>query len=246
MEYVRGLIVHDTVEVHEWFQRCLRDAATALEEAKKGPLEAVARALVDDLTIAYNQFNVDMKELSARAAATATKAMTEKLQAKERPSAGNSPPAAELAKARALETGTGAAEMGWVGVGDVTMLNRMVNVHTPGYKSYWRALEYGTGNDGVPSQTGRVLFGAFTTAGGGSPTPPASQYAGGGGPHPVFMSKSRMASPDHSAIGFGTIGKEDAPKHFIEYAMTLAGVEWREAIAKAQERAIKTLDDIKL
>lgn len=245
-EYVRGFIITEVVQVHEWFQKCLRDAEATLETAKDSPLEDVAQALVDDLTLAYNDFNTNLKGIAETAAKDAQKYMVEKVKEKHRPSAGNSPPATELVIARPLNTDSGSLEFGWVGLGEVSFLNRMINTHTPGYRSYWRALEYGTGQDGVPSQIGRILLGSFTTAGGGNGTPPASQYAGGGGPHPVFMSKTKLGGATGATIGFGTIGKEDEGKHFIRYASELAGTKWRQDVMELQSRVIDILNDIKL
>lgn len=242
-EYVRGFLIPEVLDVHEWFQRCIRDAERLLADCRHTDKEKLAQDLLDTLAVAYNTFNKNLRESAEVAAAGATVGMRDRLNEHERPSAGNSPPAADLVVARALDTG--AIATGMVGVGDVAWLRRIVNRAT-GYGTYWRALEYGTGEHGVPSQVGRILLGVFGGRGGTNANPPQSQFAGGRGPHPVFLSKSRLGSGTAKYAGFGTIRIEMRGKHFIEYGADLAAVKWREDIAAAQERAIQMLDEIKL
>lgn len=241
--YVRGFLIPEVVDVHSWFQRCLRDAEKLLTECRHTDKEVMAQDLLDTVTLAYNTFNKNLAEAAEVAAAGAMVGMKERLNEHERPSAGSSPPAADLVIARPLSTGSIAT--GMVGVGDVAWLRRIINRQT-GYGTYWRALEYGTGQHGVPSQVGRILLGVFGGQGGTDANPPQAQYAGGRGPHPVFLSKSKLGEGTSKLAGFGTIRVEMRGKHFIEYGADAAAVKWREDIAAAQERAVQMLDDIKL
>lgn len=237
-EFVRGFVIPQVTDVHEWFQRCLKDAERLLGDARRTPLEPVAQGIVDDLTLAYNTFNRNLREAAEVAAAQAMVGMKARLEQHERP-VGPRTPASNYVVARPLNTGN--LETGMVGVGEIEELKRIRN--PDGYGTFWRALEYGTGQNGVPSQIGRVLLGVFGMS---NPSAPDAQYAGGRGPHPVFLSKTKLAGSLAAQSGFGTIGMEMRGKHFIKYGADEAAVKWRENIAAAQDRALKAIEAIKL
>lgn len=245
--YVRGFIIPDVVDVHEAFQRVMVQCdRLILEERRLGKSVGAARALAD-IRIAYRDFNLGLRNAAEKAAERAMKGMIERLDStRRRAETGSSPAIRDLVEANPLNTGQ--FQTGAVGVANVELLNRAINPHSRGYGTYWRALEYGTGQGQVPSQVGRILYGSFTAAGGTDPTPPMAEFAGGGGPHPVFRSGGvGVTSVDgERTIGLGTIGKEIEAKHFIKYGADEAAVQWRAEIAAVQSRALDELRAIRL
>src|SRR5487761_248744 len=239
--WVRGFIITDVAAVHKSFRDVIAEAEKlASLERRAGPKVGTnGQRLVKDLSDAYDTFNANLKLLARNAALRAEKGTIEKLRTdRRRPSAGNVPPLEDLVAALPLAP-IGKAQTGAVGVGNVDFLNRAVNAHNRGYRSYWRAIEYGTGQEGVPSQLGRILYGSFTQSGGSSPMAPAAQYAGGGGPHPVFIAGGVGISQIDGVrtIGMGTIGREVPAKHFIQWGADEAQIMWRRDIANMQDRA---------
>lgn len=246
--WVRGFIISDVGAVHDEFQKVIADAERLVEMEDRSGEEVGGAKLLKDLNDSYDTFNANLKLVADRAAVRATKGMIERLRAdRRRPSSGSVPPLEDLLEASALAP-IGRYQTGAVGVGNVDFLNRAVNPHSRGYGAYWRAIEYGTGQGGVPSQIGRILYGSFTSAGGGDATAPMSQYAGGGGPHSVFIAGGVGAGTVNGVRteGMGTIGKEVPAKHFIQWGADDAAVAWREDLATAQDRAVSELRAIKL
>lgn len=250
-QWVRGFVIPDVAVVHEVFQKCISDAdRLVVEERKAGktPANMMGPVLLAELRLAYRRFNEGLRQAAEKGAARATKGMIEHLKGtRRRPGTGTAPALEDLLEAAPIRVGN--YESGAVGVANVELLNQAINPHSRGYGPYWRALEYGTGQGGVPSQVGRILYGSFTGPGGASPTPPMAEFAGGGGPHPVFISHH---AGDPASIGgeriagLGTIGAEIEPKRFIRFGADGAAVRWRGDVAEVQARALKDLRDIKL
>lgn len=243
-EWVRGFVISDVAEVHAKFAKCISDAELLVAEERRTGVDVGAKALLDDLNLAYRQFQSGLQQTAQRGSRAAMEGMIERLKSNRiRPPSGNTPPLEDLITAAPISVGSGRFETGAVGVANVENLNRATNPHSRGYGPYWRAVEYGTGQDGVPSQIGRILYGAFTDAGGSDATPPLNEYAGGGGPHPVFVS---AANNESSVNGLGTIGHEVQGKHFIKLGADAAAVKWRADVAEVQARALDQLSGIKL
>lgn len=246
--YVRGFVIPDVAQVHAAYQKLINDLDALVVEGRRlnsKDTGIFARQLAD-VRIAYRDFNLGLRKVAIDGSVRATKGMIERLDSnRARPSSGSTPALRDVVEANPLPS-IGDYETGAVGVGNVEILNRAVNPHSRGYGTFWRAIEYGTGQGGVPSQVGRILYGSFTAAGGGDATPPMPQYAGGGGPHPVFISGYRPSSGGDRTSGLGTIGKEIEPRHFIRYGADAAAVQWRAEISALQDRAIENLHNIRL
>jgi hypothetical protein len=258
-QWVRGFVIPDVVAAQLAWADTLEAAEALVARARGGPIAAPARARLALLRRAYLDFNDGLRQAAERAALQATQDMRRRLKATTvRGDTGASPHLRDLIYAAPLSYGK--AQTGWVGVGLVSELERATNRNSPGYGSYWRAQEYGTGGSDpagspitVPSQTGRIIFGYFAAAGGGDGTPPQAQYAGGGGPHPVFLTsrpayRSSADAPSGPGAtrsgpsGFGTINREIAPKRFIGIGANDAAASWRKQIATVQERTVARLD----
>lgn len=244
-EWVRGFIVTDVMDVHEIFQKCIRDAEVLVAEERRLGRSIGGKKLMDELVTSYDGFNVGLRQAAEKAAVRAIKGMRERLEGtRERVPTGTVPALQDLLEARPLDLGQ--RETGAVGVGNVQLLNRAINPHSRGYGTYWRAQEYGTGQGEVRSQIGRILYGSFQTAGGSEMTAPMAEYAGGGGPHPVFKSGYSPSVDGQRMSGLGTIGKEIRAKHFIKFGADEAAVMWRVDVAEVQTRALDRLDSITL
>lgn len=246
--WVRGFVVTDVALVHREFEKIIADAERLVAMEKRSGQSLGGVRLVKTLNDTYDTFNANLKLVATRGAQRATKGMVERLHGnRQRPPTGSIPPLEDLAVAMPLAP-IGKYQTGAVGVGNVDFLNRAINPHSRGYGSYWRAIEYGTGQGGVPSQLGRILYGSFVDAGGGNPTRPMSQYAGGGGPHPAFISGGvgTWMQDGVRTVGMGTINREVPAKHFIQFGADDAAVAWRADLANAQQRAISELRAIRL
>lgn len=113
---------------------------------------------------------------------------------------------------------------GSVKVGIVDELNKATNA-VSGYGPYWRAQEYGSEAVGN-SMVGRVLFGRFE--GPSHDEVPRGQYAGQrGAPGAEFY-----YSVEGEDGGLGTIGHEDAPRHFLAGGTDAAFAGYRDGITK--------------
>jgi hypothetical protein len=108
--------------------------------------------------------------------------------------------------------------LGIVKVGLIDELEKIVNQRGQ-YGTFWRAQEYGTGDESggkVPSQEGRPLFGTFDPS--GSP-PDSAQRGRGAGQDLAFV-------PFGSAPGFGRISVELPGRHFLRDGATEAGATY--------------------
>lgn len=243
-EFVRGFVIPDVADVHILYQRAITLARRVAElERRAGPLEGAAVGALAVLEGSYRTFQSNLRGAAQKAATTAVEDMRARLDATQvRAATDSAPHLRELLSARPLQIG--GLETGAVGIADIKLLDRAINPYSRGYGTYWRAQEYGTGSDGIPSQVGRVIHGYFI--GGGDQEPPDAQYSGGGGPHPVFVSDSSSSSLFGRGArggfgGFGTISVEDRPRHFIRDGADQAKIVWRADIARAQADAISAL-----
>jgi hypothetical protein len=262
-EYVRGFVIPEIADVHLMFAKVIRKAEEATTRLRGGPYAPAAAATLAQLRAAYVDFNDGLELAARKTASDAVRGMREQLAATQvRPETDATPHLRDLLVARPLTVG-GSVQTGMVGVADVGQLELAINPRSPGYGPYWRAQEYGTGTGFVPSQVGRVFFGEFMLAGGGDATPPQAKYAGGGGPHPVFQSSRQevggvggsrtknygrgggyLGQGDYFGEfhgGYGTIGAEIQPRHFIAYGADSAVVKWREQIEAIQDRAVERI-----
>lgn len=250
-DYVRGFVIPDVADVHVLFDKAMQLCDEINGLARKVGGGTAAEVTLVELRRAYLDFNNDLRSTAEVAAAQARENIVARLEAtRRRGDTGTRPGLAGLIRCAPLSFGS--VQTGAVGIADVAWLERAINPNTPGYGSYWRAQEYGTGSADIPSQVGRVLRGYFASAGGGDLTVPQAQYSGGGGPHPIFLSggsgSQRLAGSGRGpgvrggVGGFGTIGHEDAPRHFIEYGADAARVQWRTKLAELQSRTVSRLD----
>lgn len=246
--YVRGFVIPDVAEVHAAYQRLITDLDRALVEARQARSSKASTLAVKlaEVRTAYRDFNLGLRKVAVDASVRATRGMIDRLEAgRVRPEAGGHPALRDLVEANPLPP-IGGFETGSVGVGNVAVLDRAINPRSGGYGPFWRAIEYGTGQQGVPSQVGRILYGSFQSAGGGDATAPMSEYRGGGGPHPIFTSGYQPSPDGARASGLGTISKEIEPRHFIRYGADGASVQWRAEVAALQDRAIENLRSLRL
>lgn len=249
--YVRGMVIPDVALTHRAYQKLMLDLEELVILERRlavesgAPLRSQAtitmRALADTRN-SYRDFNYRLRKSAVDGSLRALKGMEERLQAhRVRPPAGGSPTLASLLKANPLPPVSG-YETGAVGVADVAELNKAVNRHSRGYGTFWRAIEYGTGQHGVPSQVGRVIYGSFMSAGGGDASAPDP---GQSGVHPIFVSGYRPGFGQRVS-GLGTIGKEIEGRHFIQFGADQASVQWRQEIMAMQQRAVDQLAAIRL
>jgi hypothetical protein len=134
---------------------------------------------------------------------------------------------------------------GAVGIADLDRLNAVINPFTPSYGPYWRAQEYGTGADGVPSQVGRRIHGFFTDRSGiGN----AQRPVAGGGTHARFISSSSphaLLGPRGGSGGPGVIRREIQGRHFIRDGARDGYPEWLRLIRDADQHAIRSLQGLR-
>ena len=244
-EWVRGFVTPDVADVHLRFRLVIAEFERIVAISREAGVE-VGVAELAKLRRAYVQFQVGLREAAAKAAQLATAGIIDKLNSTAvRPDTGTVPHLRDLIRSAPI-TYDG-LPTGAVGVADVQLLDRAKNPYSPGYGPFWRAQEYGTGSNEVPSQVGRVLHGLFAGAGGNGGEAPKAQYAGGGGPNPVFVPSSGGKGVHAGAGGgggFGTISVEDRPKHFIRDGADEAAIAWRADMARVQQIALEELAGI--
>lgn len=125
-----------------------------------------------------------------------------------------------------------AGPLGLVRVALVDELNRIVNPN--GYGPYWRAQEYGTGVEGVPSQVGRRLVGTFDPSG----TPPdAGQRGLGQGRDIAFI-------PGGANPGLGVLSVDLPGRHFLRDGAAEAANEYQRRMQEVQARWSRKLEEL--
>lgn len=246
--YQRIFVVENVARLHVLFADTIEEARLTDLYRQRAGLPPATAATQRALLRAFEDFNAGLRRVAQQGALTAQKAMRDRLDAyihaTGRGPTGRRPNLKTRTTARALAPIAG-VETGAVGVAPEEVLNRAVNPDTPGYGTYWRAIEEGTGGKGgVPSQKGRVIRGVFTDRGYGDQTRPLAEFQQGG-PHPIFLPAS---AGGYSGIGkrggrggYGTIKREIRPAHFIRNGANEALIEWRREIAQLELRTMAAI-----
>jgi hypothetical protein len=248
--YQRIFSASDVAQVHRLFLEAMRAARIADQQLAHRGLRARNRATYAELQRAYQAYNNELAALARKTAAGADAKMRAKLKARQvRPDTRMSPHLSRMIRSRPIRVAAG-IESGAVGIADENWLDKAVNPTSPGYGTYWRAQEYGTGQPDpltgytVPSQVGRVIYGYFYGPGLTSPERPQSQYAGGGGPHPIFVAGNNQRGPRGGKGGRGVISVEIQGKHFLRDGANEALLEWRAGMANIEQATIGRLKAI--
>lgn len=249
--YRRTFTIPEIADVHILFRDTIRKAQEVETIYAAAGQAGVAAATRRELLRAYAEFNAGLNDIAKNTARLATREAKAKLKAtRRRPDTGMSPHLATAIVSRPLRR-FGRVATGEVGVGDIEILDTVVNPVGPQYGTYWRAQEEGTLH-----QAGRVVYGGFYGAGGGSgpfkPDPAFRHPARG--PHPVFIS-THAARGILSDAGFSggpgkkggagggkmTIGVELPARHFIRDGANAALIQWRTEIANLQQQVDRRL-----
>lgn len=252
-KYQRIFVVNNATTIYRLLLENIALARRAELARQKAGLPPLTRATQRALLIARRDYELGLREIATQTAAIAQESMRDRLdqyiQATGRGPTGRTPNLKMRTTARRLPRLAG-TETGNVGVAPEEVLDRVVNPDTPGYGTYWRAIEFGTGGPGgVPSQRGRVIRGLFTgrAPGYADATRPLAIYQSGG-PHPIFIPASAGTSIGLSGIGprggrggYGTIGREIRPAHFIRDGANDALKVWRRDLAALESRVIAEL-----
>lgn len=186
-------------------------------EARLMSLRSEIGALIDDLL-------ADINRVAVETAALSEGWIVAKIIASH---SGNRPITGSMETHIRSEPGP----LGLVRVGLISELNKILNPR--GYGPFWRAQEYGTGTDQVPSQAGRPLYGTFEPSG---DPPDAAQRGLGMGHDLAFI-------PGGVDPGFGRISVELPGRHFLRDGSALAGKRYVERMKELEERYIARLRD---
>lgn len=248
--FQRIFVVENAPAIYRLFVQTLEAARLADLARQRAGLPPATTATQQALVRGLTDFEAGLRIVADRGAAIAQREMRAKLdayiQATGRGPTGRSPNLKMRTTARRLPPVAG-SETGAVGVAPEDVLNRAVNPDTPGYGTFWRAIEEGTGGlGGVPSQMGRRIKGYFTgpAPGYGDQTRPLAQYRAGG-IHPIFIPNSVAGSLGLRGIGkrggtggLGTIQREIRPAHFIRDGANAALAEWRREVEQLELRTV--------
>jgi hypothetical protein len=122
--------------------------------------------------------------------------------------------------------------LGSVKVALIEELDRVVNAN--GYGPFWRAQEYGTGNDGegveIPSQVGRYFRGFFQPSG----TPPQAAQRG-------LRVGTDLAFESDPSGGFGRISVELPGRHFLSGGTAEVGAKYMQRIGELQRDYVRRI-----
>lgn len=248
--YQRIFVVENVARLHTLFASTIEEARLTDLMRQRAGLPPATRATQGALLRAFAEFEAGLRGVADRSAIFAQRSMRKHLDAyiaaTGRGSTGRRPNLKTRVIARRLPPIAG-SETGAVGVAPEEVLNRAVNPDTPGYGTFWRAIEFGTGGGGVPSQRGRVIRGFFAAAGYGDQTRPLAIYRQGG-PHPIFIPGSAGRDIGLSGAGkrggrggYGTIRREIRPAHFIRDGANEALAEWRREMAQLELRTVAAI-----
>jgi hypothetical protein len=131
-----------------------------------------------------------------------------------------------------------AEPLGSVSVALVSELDKAVNP-VGHWGPFWRAQEYGTGSEEVPSQVGRVIRGIFQPSG---TAPDAAQRGLGVGTDMSFISDAYgTPSASDKESDFGTIEVELPGRHFLRDGTAEAAERYLKAMAAIQQRIVKEI-----
>lgn len=249
-QFVRGFFPAEAASIYRSFETCItlaqRDGARS-------------RATLAELRAARIVFHEGLVAAAAAGAVDAQKAMREAFdnsRSKSRGPTGKKPGLRSKLTARPVRV---LGQPIVVGIANIDVLDKLRNEYSPGYGSYWRAQEYGTGTKEVRSQLDRVLYGFFVGKGGsGNPERPQAQYAGGKGVHPIFISAGSQRAA-YGGLGFsggagvrggiggkGVIRREITPGNFIRDGANKALADYRQAVRQVEREVMGTLRAIAL
>lgn len=119
--------------------------------------------------------------------------------------------------------------LGTVHVALYEELDKIINANGE-YGTFWRAQEYGTGQEGVPSQQGRVIRGFFEPSG----TSPDGALRG------IGVGTDLAFEPDGTGT-YGTINFDLPGRHFLRDGSAEAGAEYVSAIEKLATRTAEEI-----
>lgn len=122
--------------------------------------------------------------------------------------------------------------LGSVRVALIEELDKIINPR--GWGTFWRAQEYGTGTDRIPSQIGRPLMGVFEDSG----TPPEGAQRGLG----VGLDIAYI--PGGLPPGPGAITVDLPPRHFLRDGSAEAGARYIAEMDAVQTRWITRIKEL--
>lgn len=250
--YRRTLTLPDVAGLHLRFNRAIRLAEENEAIYARAGQPQVAAATRRELLRAYADFSRGLDLIAKETAKLATRAVKAELaSSRRRPDTGHTPHLRNAIISRPLRR-FGTVATGEVGIGDIEVLDAVVNPYGPQYGPYWRAQEQGTTH-----QAGRVVYGGFYGSGGapGPFKPDTAFRSPNQGPHPVFIS-THAARGALSAAGFGgrgpgakggagggkmTISVELQPRRFIAKGAAVAAAQWRADLARLEQATDRRL-----
>jgi hypothetical protein len=236
----------DAAIVYREFQETLRVMRIAASRAT-GRRKAGLEAQITEVQLVQARYVRDMEKAAAVGAAAATKAVRRRFdQTRSARSSG----ASRLRRSLTARPAKFALPTGNVGIGDIDLLDRVVNPFSPSFGSYWLAQEIGTGAQdaesgvSIRSQLHRRIFGFFTDrSGGGNIDVPRA----GGGTHARFVAASSpnaVLGPRGGRGGPGEIKREIQGRHFLRDGRDHAFDTWLAHIRAADTRAIRSLQGL--
>lgn len=241
-------LYNDLIATVQANARVLRSKGYRREaQAAEGQVRAIKRS--------YRYFNARLQRIEIETSKRAREAIEKRIIAtRKRPDTRAAPQMRRHVRARPIIIpGAKRLRTGSVGILDEDEMDKVVNPLDPSAGPYWLAQEYGTS-----AHLGRELWGVFTTSGFGDPTPPQSRYAGvPKPPHPRFVSAGAgrgafsdlgfsggMGAQGGSGGGRGIIRNPLKARHFIRDGTTLAEIEWRRDMARAEAESLVSLERI--
>lgn len=251
-EFFEILATEDAITVHKLYLELLGELIAIDRTAAALRTPSPTAALRARVEVSYREFRSDITRLAEVTAADFdARARTILAATRRRDDTRVAPHLRNLIQSRPASLGVADLPIGAVGLARISTLDRAVNPHTPGYGTYWRAQEYGTGAGGVPSQRGRQLRGFFYQAGFSNPQRPQSAYRGAGDPkYPIFLPGRTGGLPANvkggigprgGRGGLGVIHHEIAPRRFLRDAADLTYAEYLTGVKAVQARALSQL-----
>lgn len=257
-EWFDGYVLGDVARLHRLFNEARVEIERTEQLARARGSQLRFAASLAQIDRAYRAWQRGLNSIAERYAAETTRAARSILATtNRRDDTRTAPHLRDLIYCAPLRTPLPA---GAVGVGRISTLERARNPRTPGYGSYWRAQEFGTGaaagphGIAVPSQIGRQLRGFFYRAGVVDPTRPQAQYAGAGDPaFPIFVpgrpgnlpaSVAGGIGPRGGIGGKGVIHHEIRGRHFLTGATRIVGARYVLAMRGLEQTTVAELGSI--
>lgn len=122
---------------------------------------------------------------------------------------------------------------GLVRVGLISELEKIVNP-VGMWGTFWRAQEFGTGTDQIPTQVGRLLFGTFEPSG----TPPLASEAGLG------IGTDLAFAPGGRNPGLGRISVDLPGRHFLRDGAAAAGERYMQRCKEIGDKYAAEIDKL--